>query len=755
MSEKTIRFPVTGLNCASCVGRLERALGAVPGVLEVSVNLAQTVAQVRYDDPLEAETILGVAAKAGYPPRDGDAPEIEDEARSLRRSAIVAGALCLPVFVLEMGSHVLPSLHHWVHHVLGTSLSWGLQFVLTTLILVFPGRIFFQRGLPTLMRGAPDMNALVVMGVSAAYAYSLVALFLPQLLPDGAVHVYFEAAAVIVTLILIGRLLEARAKGRTGAAIRALVGLQPRVALLERDGQQVETDIDQIVPGDIVVIRPHERIAVDGEVLSGRSFVNESMLTGEVLPQEKQPGAAVIGATMNGAGLLRVRAQAVGADSVHAGIIRMVQQAQGAKLPIQTAVDRVTHWFVPGVLFCAVVTVALWLMLGAGAGLSQALVAGVAVLIIACPCAMGLATPTSVMVATGRAAELGVLFRKGDALQTLEQCEIVAFDKTGTLTIGSPVVHDVACVPGVSRTDLLHLAASVEQHSDHPLALAICAASEGTPLTTPSDSQADPGKGVCAQVQGQKVHVGSADYLEGAGISCVALRAELDAMQAAGRTLVHVARDGALIGVIALSDQPRPDAAEALARLRAQGKTLVMISGDQPAAAQAVAQTLGITQVIAGVLPDGKVAAIEQLKQGRARVAFVGDGINDAPALARADVGIAIGTGTNVAVETADVVLMAGALAGVVRAFEISARAMGNIRQNLFWAFAYNTLLIPVAAGLLVPFGGPSLSPGLAAGAMALSSVFVLSNALRLRRLRPEAGAGDTGPVQATVSQAV
>ncbi|EPX85450.1 Lead, cadmium, zinc and mercury transporting ATPase, Copper-translocating P-type ATPase [Salipiger mucosus DSM 16094] len=743
----TVTLNVESMSCASCVGRVDKALEAVPGVLEVNVNLASETASVTYaEGTVTPSDLTAASAGAGYPATVAEASGGEDrgarkeeEARGLLRQTALAAALALPVFLVEMGGHVLPAVHHWIDATIGQQTSWVLQFVLTTLVLAGPGRMFYRKGIPALLKGAPDMNSLVAVGTGAAYVYSVVATFLPALLPEAVRAVYFEAAAVIVVLILLGRFLEARAKGRTGAAIRKLLGLQVRTARVMRGGESVEVSVDDLSAGDMVLVRPGERIAVDGEVTEGSSHVDESMLTGEPVPAEKGPGDAITGGTVNGAGSLTFRATRVGADTTLSQIIRMVEEAQGAKLPIQGLVDRITLWFVPAVMSAALLTVLVWLVFGPSPVVTLALVAGVSVLIIACPCAMGLATPTSIMVGTGRAAEMGVLFRKGDALQQLASVGVVALDKTGTVTEGRPEMTDLVLAEGVERADVLSKIAAVEARSEHPIAEAVvrAARAEGAPRAEATDFASVTGHGVRATVDGVEVLVGADRLMAREGIETGALAARETELASRGRTALFAAIDGRIAAVIGVADPVKPASREAIAALHDKGLTVAMITGDKRETAEAIARETGIDHVIAGVLPDGKVAALDELREGHRQVAFVGDGINDAPALAHADVGIAIGTGTDVAIESADVVLMSGDLRGVVNAFEVSTRTMRNIRENLFWAFGYNTALIPVAAGVLYPAFGLLLSPMLAAGAMALSSVFVLTNALRLRRIVP------------------
>ena len=745
---RELELGVEGMTCASCVSHVEKALVAVPGVASVSVNLATGRARVRLREGVSSLRELEAAiADAGYISHrlegaasqpDREAQARQNEIDGLRRALLTAALLALPLVVLEMGGHVLSGFHHWQLQELGQEPLRLLQFVLATLVLVWPGRRFFQRGLASLRHRAPDMNALVTVGAGAAWAYSSVATFVPSVLPAGTDHVYFEAATVIVVLVLLGRWLEARARGRTSDAIRRLVGLQPATARVLRGDAFVELPLAQVQVGDEVQVRPGERLPVDGEVVDGSSYVDESMLSGEPIPVAKQAGAQVVGGTLNGNGVLRLRATGVGADTVLAQIVGMVEQAQGAKLAIQAQLDRVTGWFVPAVMLAAAVTFALWLAFGPAPPLGLALVNAVAVLIIACPCAMGLATPVSIMVGTGRAAELGVLFRRGDALQTLREVEVVALDKTGTLTCGKPALTDLTVAPDFTEDEVLALVAAVEAASEHPIAHAIVAAAKqrGLALAAVRDFAAEPGFGVCAQVQGRRIEVGSDRYMLRLGVDTSGFARERERLGALGRSPLFVAVDARLAALLAVADPIKSGTSDVIAALHAQGLHVVMLSGDARTTAEAVGRELGIDEVHAEVLPEGKVVALRELATGGRRVAYVGDGINDAPALAQADVGIAIGTGTDIAIESADVVLMSGDLRGVVNAIAISRATMRNIHQNLFWAFAYNAALIPVAAGILYPLSGMLLSPMLAAGAMALSSVFVVGNALRLRGFR-------------------
>ncbi|EAV6662638.1 gold/copper-translocating P-type ATPase GolT [Salmonella enterica] len=750
----TISLLIEGMTCASCVARVEKGIKAVPGVTDATVNLATERATVR--GTASAEAVIAAIEKTGYEARpvetagqgeDDSEEKKEAERVRLKRDLILASVLALPVFVLEMGSHLIPGMHEWVIKTIGLQQSWYWQFALTLLVLTIPGRRFYLKGFPALARLAPDMNSLVAVGTAAAFGYSLVATFTPDLLPEGTVNVYYEAAAVIVALILLGRFLEARAKGRTSEAIKRLVGLQARVAHVLREGRIVDIPVDEVVLGDCVEVRPGERIPVDGEVTEGRSFVDESMITGEPIPVEKSAGSAVVGGTVNQKGALTLRATAVGGQTMLAQIIRLVEQAQGSKLPIQAVVDKVTLWFVPMVMLIAALTFVVWLAFGSSPALTFALINGVAVLIIACPCAMGLATPTSIMVGTGRGAEMGVLFRKGEALQLLKDAKVVAVDKTGTLTEGRPVLTDLDVASGFERREVLVKVAAVESRSEHPIARAIVvsAEEEGIALPGMNGFESVTGMGVYATVDGTRVDVGADRYMREIGVDISGFATTAERLGQEGKSPLYAAIDGQLAAIIAVADPIKPSTPAAINALHQLGIKVAMITGDNARTAQAIARQLGIDDVVAEVLPEGKVEAIRRLKAAYGQVAFVGDGINDAPALAESDVGLAIGTGTDVAVESADVVLMSGNLQGVPNAIALSKATIRNIHQNLFWAFAYNTALIPVAAGALFPVWGILLSPVFAAGAMAMSSVFVLGNALRLRRFRaPMATPSDT-----------
>ena len=732
---------IEGMTCASCVGRVERALKKVEGVQQANVNLATEQAWVQGNTQINSGDLIQAIKKAGYHAKQVEQNKSEQkdkkatEQQQLKRDLIISLILAVPVFVLEMGSHMIPAFHNWVMQNIGTQPNWLIQCVLTTLVLVFPGRRFYQKGIPALWRLAPDMNTLVAVGTLAAYGFSLVATFIPQVLPEGTVNVYYEAAAVIVSLILLGRYFEAKAKGRTSQAIQHLVGMQAKTARVYDNKQVIEVPIAEVTKEMIVEIRPGDRVPVDGEVVEGQSYIDESMITGEPIPVKKQIGDQVVGGTVNQNGTLNFRATAIGDSSVLAQIIRMVEQAQGAKLPIQALVDKVTMWFVPIVLLLAALTFMLWFVFGPEPTLTFALVNAVAVLIIACPCAMGLATPTSIMVGTGRGAEMGVLFRKGEALQALRDVEVIAVDKTGTLTQGKPTLTDFYVQQGFDHEQVLRIVASVEAKSEHPIAVAIVQAAEQKDLHLLSITafESVTGLGIKAEVADQAIYIGADRYMQQLAVDITPFKNEAARLGQEGKTPLYVAIDQKLAAIIAVADPIKDTTYAAITGLHQLGLKVAMITGDNRYTAQAIAAKLHIDQVVAEVLPDGKVDALRQLQQQSGRVAFVGDGINDAPALTQADVGLAIGTGTDVAIEAADVVLMSGSLQGVLNAIALSKATIKNIQQNLFWAFFYNVALIPIAAGVLYPAFGILLSPIFAAGAMALSSVFVLGNALRLK----------------------
>ncbi len=773
-----VELGVTGMTCAACVNRVERALKKLEGVLEASVNLATERAWVKY---LPASTSVAqfkrAIREAGYGVLElgtgqGRA-DLEREARAkevadLRRALLISAVFALPLFLVAMLPMLFPPLEAWLMATFGhgvmSSLNW-VMLALATPIQFGPGLRFYRHGWQSLRSGSPDMNSLVMLGTSAAYFYSLGVVLFPGLFPPQARHAYFEAAGVVITLILLGKYLEALAKGRTSEAMRRLLSLQAKTARVVEGTLEREIPVDEVLAGDLVVVRPGEKIPVDGVVVSGQSYVDESMITGEPIPVRKTEGDRVIGGTINQNGTLTFRATAVGEGTVLAQIIRLVENAQASKPPIQNLADRVVAVFVPIVLAIAALTALVWLVFGGENALTFALVNTVAVLIIACPCAMGLATPVSIMVGTGKAAELGVLFRKGEALQTLQEARVVALDKTGTLTRGRPELTDLEVAPGFNEAEVLALVASLEQKSEHPIARAIVqvAQARGLPLSEPQGFEAFPGLGVSGQVGVVRpvnsrdsglsqpgivrVDVGADRYMARLGLDVSVFGSEAARLADAGKTPLYAAINGKLAAILAVADPIKEGSPEAIAALHRQGFKVAMITGDHTRAAHAIARQLGIDEVQAEVLPDGKAEAVRALQNKGQKVAFVGDGINDAPALAQADVGIAIGSGTDVAIETADVILISGDLRGVPNAIALSRATLRNIQLNLFWAFAYNVLLIPVAAGALYPFTGWLLSPMLAGAAMGLSSLFVLSNALRLRSFRPPFGPKVVAPV--------
>ncbi|MBT0719357.1 copper-translocating P-type ATPase [Rosenbergiella epipactidis] len=738
-----LQLTVEGMSCASCVGRVERVLAAQPGVEQASVNLATERATIIGE--VDGESLARAITAAGYPAKIFvDAAETralqqqkkQDHIKALQRNVLIAVVLTLPIFAVEMAMHLSHRLQNGVDHYLPVPVRWVAEAILSTLVLLGPGRQFYRLGLPALWHRAPDMNALVAIGTLAAWGYSLFATFAPQWLPAQSVHVYYEAAAMIVCLVLIGRLLEARAKGKTSQAMQRLLQLQPNVAHRWHNEQSEEVATESLVLGDIVEVRPGEKIPIDGEVVTGESHVEESMVTGEPLAVRKGPGDTLTGGTLNQQGYLRFKVTATGEQTVLAQIVQAVEHAQAAKLPIQGVVDKVTLWFVPVVFVAALLTLIGWLYFAPQGGISLAIVNAVAVLIIACPCAMGLATPTSIMVATGRAAEKGILFRQGRALQQLRETTLIAFDKTGTLTEGQPALTDIQPADGYRTEQLLAYAAAVERYSEHPLASAVVKAAEAQQLErlSATDFTSHSGMGVSAWVQGKRVDIGAQRYLHSLSI----VSSDLDALATdyakQGKSPFYIAIDQQLAGIIAVADPIKAVSRTVVSQLQAQGITVAMVTGDNRLTAQAVAKQLGISEVVAEVKPQGKIEAIQNWQQRFTGVSFVGDGINDAPALAAAEVGIALGSGTDIAMESADIVLMSDSLTNVLNARHVSQVTMTNIHQNLFWAFIYNLILIPVAAGALYPTFGIQLSPILAAGAMALSSVFVLGNALRLKR---------------------
>ncbi len=738
-----VELDVQAMTCAACVGRVERALRAVPGVLAASVNLASERASVRYLPAMvQADGLVAAIVAAGYGARvAGDVDEAlqhkQRQLRGMRREVIAAWALAAVVMLLAMGPALWPALARALLRVAPQSLWDWVQALAASAVVFGPGRRFFRSGWIAYRHLSPDMNSLVASGAGTAWSYSMLVLLAPALLPVAARHVYFDSSAVVIAAVLLGKYLEELAKGRASAALRALAGLQARTARVRRDGVERELAIAEVRAGDTVVVRPGERLPVDGVVREGASHVDESMLSGEPLPVARGAGAAVRAGTVNQEGLLAVEVTEAGAGTVLAQIVRLVEQAQGGKLPIQGLADRVVRVFTPLVLAVALASFIGWMAFGPAPAISHALLAAVAVLVVACPCAMGLATPAAIMVGSGRAAELGVLFRKGEALEALAHVDTVLLDKTGTITRGRPSLTSVWSAVGVGDDAVLGWAAAVESGSEHPLARAVVQAARqrALALAAPQEFTASAGHGAQAMVDGARVVVGSARHLRALGVALDAAEAPAAQLQQRGHSVIYVARDARLVGVLGVSDPPRAEAAEVVAALRARGLRLEMVSGDAQAAAQAVAREVGLDAVHAEVTPQGKSDVVRALQQQGRRVAFVGDGINDAPALAQAEVGVALAGGTDIAIEAADVTLARGELAGVLDALQCARSSIRTIRGNLFWAFAYNVALIPVAAGVFSRWG-VQLNPMLAGVAMGMSSLFVLGNSLRLRRLR-------------------
>jgi Cu+-exporting ATPase len=768
---ETVSFPVEGMTCASCVNRITRFLAKVDGVQQANVNLASESATVRYDaDKVSVADLIAAVDAAGYVARveqasnadhqadvaDAAAARTErDEAAArhvatLRRRLLISGLLTIPLIGGLARMTIAPGLPAFLSNPL-------LQLALATPVQFWCGWPFYTGAIKALRHRAADMNTLIAVGTSAAYGYSVATILVPSFFyaaglgMNGAeLPTYFDTSAAIVTLILLGRFLEARARSHTSDAIRRMINLAPRTARIVRDGAEIDVPVAAVHVGDSVRVRPGESIAVDGVVTEGASGVDESMITGESLPVAKHADDLVVGGTLNTTGTLTFRATRVGADTVLAKIIRLVSEAQGSRAPIQRLADVVTGYFVPAVLALAALTFVIWFIAGPQPAFNLALLNTVAVLIIACPCALGLATPTSIMVGTGKGAEAGVLFRNAESLERLGSVKAVVLDKTGTLTEGKPRVTDIVRgIDAPGEEELLRLVAAAERGSEHPLADAIvreAAETRGLVLAEATGFLATAGGGVAATVDGRRVLVGRPGYLVGEGIDVSSLLASADALAADGKTPVMAAIDGRAAAVIAIADTLKAGSAEAVAELRRLGLAVAMLTGDNERTAQAIARSVGIDRVIADVRPDGKAAAVRALQAEGKRVAMVGDGVNDAPALASADVGVAMGTGTDVAMESAGVTLMSGDLRGLITAVTLSRATMRNIRQNLFWAFAYNVVLIPIAMGVLYPFTGTVLDPILAAASMALSSVTVVSNALRLRRFQVPHAAAEPRP---------
>jgi len=741
-------FPVSGMTCASCVSRVEQALSSVPGVVSVSVNLASEQATVDYIEGTDIAEMRRAVREAGYE-LGAEAETLEDittasrrDIRGVRDNFIVAAVLASVIMALM-----------WTPSFMGKPY---LLWALATPVQFWAGWRFYRGAWGALRHKTADMNTLIAVGTSAAYFYSAVAVIFPGLFAVGGMeaHLYFDTSAMIITLILLGRFLEARARGQTSAAIKKLIGLQPKTALIIRDGQEVEIPIEDVQIGDIIMVRPGERVPADGIIREGYSSVDQSMITGESLPVEKTVGDEVIGATINKTGSFRFEATKVGKDTALARIIRLVEEAQGSKAPIQRLADVIASYFVPIVIGIAIITFIIWYFIGPAPALTYAFLNFVAVLIIACPCALGLATPTAIIVGTGRGAEHGILIRSAGALERSHQINTVLLDKTGTLTRGEPRVTDILAIPTSSPEEVLQMAASAEHGSEHPLGEAIVRAAreKKLKLLPASDFNAIPGKGVKAQIAGKGLILGNLKLIEENGLSLNGLGADAERLRETGKTVMFLGLDSRVTGIIALADTLKPNAREAIEELHRMGIETVMITGDNRRTAEAIAREAGIERVLADVLPENKSREVKKLQQKGRVVAMVGDGINDAPALAQADIGIAIGTGTDVAMETGDITLISGELEGIVTAISLSKSTMRTIKQNLFWAFAYNTALIPVAAGVLyIAFGSGGVPPGLgfilgeygflnpilAAAAMAASSITVVLNSLRLKRFRP------------------
>jgi P-type Cu+ transporter len=744
MAEKNINIPVTGMSCANCALSVERTLKKVPGVVNASVNFASERASVEYIPSLTGiDEMIQAIHKAGYGAvRPDDALEGEDAELQARRAEIrdqtakfaIGLAFTIPLFILSMGRD-FGLLGHWSH---APWVNW-LFLALATPVQFYTGWDYYSGGFKSLRNRSANMDVLVAMGSSVAYFYSFTLL----LAPSFGHHVYFETSAVIITLIKLGKMLEARTKGKTGGAIRKLMNLRPKTAFIEVDGQEKEIPVSQVGVGDRIIVRPGEAVPVDGAVLDGESSVDESMLTGEPIPVDKQAGDSVAAGTINGEGRLRMEARKVGKDTALARIIRLVQEAQGSKAPVQALADRVAAIFVPSVIAIALFTFILWWLIGGE--FVPAMIRLVAVLVIACPCALGLATPTAIMAGTGKGAERGMLFKSSEALELASKLDTVVLDKTGTITVGKPAVVDVVFLDGsfTSENEFLRLAASAERGSEHPLGRAIVAEANkrGLSLLEPKSFKASRGLGMSAIVDGRQVLAGKPGWFLEMGLDLGPLGQRLSSLQNQGKTVVVIAAENKIAGLIAVADRVKPDSKDAIESLHEQNIKVVMLTGDNSRTAQAIASEVSIDEVVAEVRPEDKSSRIKELQEEGKRVGMVGDGINDAPALAQADVGMAIGTGTDVAIETGDVILASGSLRGVPRAVELSRATMRTIRQNLFWAFFYNVVLIPVAAGVLSPFEFlPSylrqLHPIAAAFAMAMSSIFVVSNSLRLYRAR-------------------
>jgi Cu+-exporting ATPase len=741
---ETITLSVSGMSCASCVATIERALKSTPGVLNAQVNFATEEARIEVE-AVPVEVLTAAIGAAGYQARMIDETPDEDTEQAARLRLYrrllhkfwFAALIALPVMYFSY-----PELFPGIPEKGSTALNliWGAMALLTLPVLTWSGSQFFTGAWAAFKHRSANMNTLIAIGISAAWLYSTVALLFPSVFPEERLRdVFYDVTAVVTALVVLGSALEIKARARTSEALKKLIGLQAKTARLIREGVEVEVRIEDVMVDDIVVVRPGEKIPVDGEVISGASAVDESMVTGEPIPAEKREGASVIGATINKTGSFRFRATRVGRDTMLSQIIRMVRDAQGSKAPIQRTVDKVAGYFVPAVMIIAVLTFMTWYVFGPAPTLLYAVITAVTVLVIACPCALGLATPTSLMVGIGKGAEAGILIKSGDALETAHRIDTVVLDKTGTVTRGEPSLTDVVVMGTLTETEILDMAASAETGSEHPLGEAIVggARARGIEPTEPEEFEAVPGQGIEATVGGRRVVLGNLKFMAERGVAAGRAEETLERLSDDGKTAMLVGVDGQLAGIVAVADTTKPDSVAAIGRMHALGLEVVMLTGDNARTAQAIARQVGIDRVFAEVLPQDKATHIKLLQAEGKVVAMVGDGINDAPALAQADVGLAMGTGTDVAMESGDVTLVKGSLTGVVTAIELSKATIHNVRQNLVGAFAYNTLGIPIAAGVLYPFFGLLLSPLIAGAAMAFSSVTVVSNANRLRRWRP------------------
>lgn len=739
-----VTISVGGLNCAACVRRVEKALNAIEGVTRADVNLATEKATVAYDAGLvNIERLRSSLEEAGYEFRGVESDELIDLERESRerefqglKKRFIFSAVISTIIMAGSMQHMFPVLRDFNRQYM-----FYILFLLTIPVMFWSGRPFFINALKAARHKTTDMNTLVAVGTLAAFIYSSIATFFPKVF-EGAgleLHVYFDSASMIITLILLGKLLEAKARGKTSEAIKKLMGLQPKTARVIRNGKEEDVPVSDVVAGDLIVVRPGEKLPVDGVIIEGFSTIDESMLTGESIPVEKKPGSEVIGATINKTGSFTYKAEKVGAETALAQIIKLVEDAQGSKAPIQRMADKVASIFVPVVIAIALVTFAVWFFFGPEPSFTFAFISFVSVMIIACPCAMGLATPTGIMVGTGKGAEYGVLIKGGESLETAHKISAVVFDKTGTLTKGEPDVVDVITSSGISENDLITIAASAEKGSEHPLGEAIVrfADKKGLNIKKAENFKAYPGHGVEATVDGKQVLIGSARLLNDQKIETSEFSHSADRLAGEGKTPIYIAVDGLAAGLAALADTLKDKSMQAVADLRDMGVKVFVLTGDNKRTAEAIASQVGADEVYSEVLPADKAEIIRSIQKQGHTVAMVGDGINDAPALAAADVGVAIGTGTDVAMEASDITLIRDDLSGVITAIRLSKRTMRTIKQNLFWAFIYNTIGIPVAAGVLYPFLGLLLSPIIASAAMAMSSVSVVSNSLRLRNFKP------------------